>query len=311
MFGGILDQVTGFLDKRLVLTSLLPSTAFWATVLALAGGQFGWKRAQRDWAGLSAGIQVLLTVVAVAMLVLFALVLSAYEGPILRLCEGYWGRTGPGHWLARRSAKRQADRVADLNLLDKSQYEFRYRNYPRLSEDVMPTRLGNILKAAEAYPGDKKRYGMDAVFFWPRLIAVVPDSARADLSDARASMAMLLSVCTLAFVLSVGALAALAALAIRPAAGFWAAAGGGLLVSLLAYRSALGPARVYAELVRASFDLYKADLLGKLGFALPDNLADERLLWADLGQLLYRRSATYAGLPDAARKAAVAPPDAH
>jgi hypothetical protein len=310
VFGGILDKVTGFLDQRLVLTSVLPSIAFWAVALALAGSQFGWKRAERDWSGLGAGMHVLLTVVAVALLILFALVLSAHEGLMLSLYEGYWGSTGPGRWLARRSAQRHQKRVAGPAPLDKQQYEFRYRNYPRRSEDIMPTRLGNILKAAEAYPGDKRRYGMDAVFFWPRLLAVVPDSTRADLSDARASMAMLLNVCTLSFALAVGSLIALAVLDIRVATAFWAVGAGGLLLSFLAYRSALGPAGVYADLVRSSFDLYKADLLTKLGFALPANLADERQLWTDLGQLLYRRSASHPGLLDAARQAAIAPPDA-
>lgn len=310
MFGGVLDKVTGFLDQRLVLTSLLPGIAFWAAALALAGSQFGWKRAGRDWSGLSSGTHVLLTVIAIALLVLFALVLSAHEGRMLSLFEGYWGAAGPGRWLARRSARRHQNRVAGPAPLDKQRYEFRYRNYPRRPEDIMPTRLGNILKAAESYPGDKRRYGMDAVFFWPRLIAVIPDSTRADLSDARASMALLLNICTLSFVLAAGSLVALAALDVRVAAAFWAAGPGGLLLAFLAYRSALGPAGVYADLVRSSFDLYKADLLAKLGFALPASLADERQLWTDLGELLYRRSASHPELLDAARQAAIAAPEA-
>ena len=210
-----LDKVIGFVDKRLVLTSLLPSAVFWATVATLTGGQIGWTRVRKWWTHLDTGTHLLLTVVAVALLVLFALLLSAQEGAILRFYEGYWGRRIPGRWLSAFGVRRQQKKVGRLNLNDDSQFEYRYRNFPRLTGDVMPTRLGNILRASERYPADEERYSMDAVFFWPRLIAVVPGSVRANLSDARASLALLLNVCTLAIVLAVGAIVALA-VSVRP-----------------------------------------------------------------------------------------------
>jgi hypothetical protein len=333
VIGGILDKVTGFLDQRLIQTSLLPSLAFWSAVAVLTGGEIGWGRARTWWVHLGTGTSVLLVVVAVAVLVLFALVLSAQEGALLRLYEGYWGRSDLAVRLARRAAKRHADRVEGLNkdigkltdditkLHDADpekqaktrqvavRFEYQYRNYPRDAVEAMPTRLGNILKSAELYPAYEGRYRMDAVFFWPRLIAVVPDAARADLSDARASLTLLLNVCTLALLLSAGAFVTLAAAMVHPAVAFWAAAGGGLLVALLAHRSALSPAKVYAELVRATFDLYRGDLLGQMKFALPDTLADERALWATLGQQMYRgaTSTNTEEVLNAARAAAVSP----
>lgn len=297
-----LDKVIGFVDKRLVLTSLLPSAAFWVAVATLTGGQIGWTRVRKWWTHLDTGTHLLLTVVAVALLVLFALLLSAQEGLILRFYEGYWGRRIPGRWLSAFGVRRQQEKVARLDLNDDSQFEYRYRNFPRLAGDVMPTRLGNILRASERYPADEERYSMDAVFFWPRLIAVVPGSVRANLSDARASLALLLNVCTLSIVLAVGAIVALAVIGL--VAAFWATAGGAALLAGLTYSSALGPARVYAELVRSVFDLYRGDLLKRLGFGMPDSLADERKLWKNLGEQLYRRAATETAVLDAARKRA-------
>ena len=308
MLGGMLDKVTGVLDQRLVLTSLLPAIAFWAAVAGLAGAQAGWPRVEARWNGFDSTAKILLAVAAVAFLVLFALLLAAAEGAFLSLYEGYWGDRGLGGWLAGtrkiRHQRQRASRDGD--------YEFIYRNYPRdrnkkLPEGaarrpdyIMPTRLGNIIKAAELYPNDAGRYGMDAVFFWPRLYQVIPDSARSGLVDARTSLALMLNVCTLALVLAAGSLIALAATAIRPAGALWAAACG-LVIAWLAYRSALGAARVYGELVRSAYDLYRGDLLDRLGFTRPGTLAEERTLWRNLSQQMYRRVADSPAVLDAAR----------
>jgi hypothetical protein len=46
--------------------------------------------------------------------------------------------------------------------------------FPNRKKNFLPTSFGNILKAAEAYPGD--RYGIDAVRLWPRLVHVIPET---------------------------------------------------------------------------------------------------------------------------------------
>jgi hypothetical protein len=319
MFGGMLDKVTGLLDQRLVLTSLLPAIAFWAVVAGLAGSQAGWQRVDARWNHLDSTAHILLTVIAIALLVLFALVLAASEGALLGLYEGYWGDWPPGRWLASPGKRWHAWRRKQAG----SNYEFIYRNYPRYREppeppaagepvpeprpeQIMPTRLGNIIKAAELYPGDEGRYGMDAVFFWPRLYQVIPDSARNSLDDARTSMTLMLNICTLALVISAGAFIALVFWFVKPADAWWAAAGGGAVAAWLGYRSALGPARVYGDLVRSMYDLYRGDLLAKLGFALPATLAGEQELWQNLGERMYRRLATSPDVLDQARAKAVA-----
>ncbi len=312
MFGGMLDRVTGILDQRMALTSLLPAIAFWAAVAALAGNQIGWQHVGTRWNHLDGTAKILLSVIAIALLVLFALILSASEGALLGLYEGHWGSSGPGNWLATAGKswhKRQ-------RRLKRADYEFIYLNYPRdrnlnapggadRPEYIMPTRLGNIIKAAELYPSDEGRYGIDAVFFWPRLYQVIPDNARTSLIDARTSLALMLNICTLALGLAVGTLITLGVTTVKPAAAWWATAAGGLIVAWLAYRSALGPARVYSELVRSMYDLYRGDLLARLGFALPDTLTGERELWKNLGLQMYRRAADSKAVLEAARAKAV------
>lgn len=53
----------------------------------------------------------------------------------------------------------------------KAQYKLDYPPYLHL---VLPTRFGNILRAAEIYSGE--HYGVDAVLTWPRLIHVIEPS---------------------------------------------------------------------------------------------------------------------------------------
>jgi hypothetical protein len=302
MFGGILDKVTGFLDRRMVLTSLVPSTAVWAAVAILTATHIGLARTFAWWSHLDSESRFVTALTAVALLALFAALLSALEGTVLRLYEGYWGTRRRVTWLARHSADRHRRRMSALDPEDDVQFECRYRNYPRRPEDVMPTRLGNILKGAEQYLGDHRRYCLDAVFFWPRLMWVLPETARGDLADARTSLSLLLNISLLAAALACGSVTALAALQIRPASVFWAAASGAALTSVLAYRSALSIAQVYAELVRSAFDLYRGDLLEQLGFAVPASLGEERELWMNLGQQLYRRGASTPEVLDMNRK---------
>src|ERR1700760_2210917 len=102
----MLDKVTGVLDQRIVLTSLLPAIAFWAAVAGLAGAQAGWPHAEARWNGFDSTAKILLAVAAGAFRVLFALLLSAAEGALLSLYEGYWGNRGPAGWLARASKGR-------------------------------------------------------------------------------------------------------------------------------------------------------------------------------------------------------------
>ena len=49
---------------------------------------------------------------------------------------------------------------------------------------VVPTRLGNALRAAESYPGSDEGWGLDAVFWWPRPCLLLPDRARNQVDEA-------------------------------------------------------------------------------------------------------------------------------
>jgi len=143
---------------------------------------------------------------------------------------------------------------------------------------VLPTRLGNLLRAAEEYT--EHRYGLNAVLVWPRyqrLLAAVRAWAWG-----------------LTFLLVWMPLTAW--LAWRSGGGWaWlapaAALGTGWLWMRLAYRLAVARAAVFGELVRAAFDLYRLGLYDALGWPRPspeeEKEAGKRLtafLWRGHGE---------------------------
>jgi hypothetical protein len=180
--------------------------------------------------------------------------------------------------------------LESLNPNDDIAYERIYYGFslPNEPEHVMPTRLGNILKSAELYP--KRQYNADAVLFWPRLYAVVPDSFTATVGEAKASLDLMLVLSGLSAVFAI-----IAGLSLLIRGGPWwlflACFGGGFLVAHFAYISALRAAIPYTQLIRSAFDLYRGDLMDKLGYERPKSLEDENEFWKTLGLQLYRGTA--------------------
>lgn len=178
---------------------------------------------------------------------------------------------------------------ADIQKLQKSQFalqEKNYREYPPIHEldQVMPTRVGNVLKSAERYPNT--RYNIDAVLIWSRLYHSFPDRFVQIITEART---------TLDFALAISALSGLFSLIsgiwliVMKAPGwlfllcFW----GGALVAWLAYRSAIGSAAAYAEQVRAAFDLYRHELVKQLHLKPAQTPDEEIKQWREIRELFY------------------------
>ena len=296
MLGTLFDKVTGLFDKRFVLALLLPVFAFAAGSCALAATMTGWHQASAWWARLDAARQVALGVAAAAAVVVLAIIIGTQVVAITRMLEGYWrwrwvnatlGRLGRWRENKRRTRlKADTSSLGDLRLY----LAFPPDGYPPDGDPLrhpLPTRLGNALLAAESYPGDQQRWGIDAVFWWPRLYLIMPDSARNQVDDARASLDQLVVLTMLSAAFGVVSLALSCAglnLWVGVTSGI-----GALLLSRSSYLSAVTAAGVFGELVRSSYDLFRGDLLAKLGWPMPPTLTAERQLWTDLGQQLYRR----------------------
>ncbi|GAA4360551.1 hypothetical protein [Angustibacter luteus] len=274
------------LGPRFSLVSLLPTSAGTLVVAFVVaagapGEQPGWDEAVRTARTLDASDVALL---GVAVLVV-AVVLHPLQLQLVRLLEGYWG-TG---WLAARitaplvARQRNARQAlieratldpattdpaatsvpADAAVAD----QVRRARYP--SDPLLPTALGNALRAAERSAG--RRYGLDAVVLWPRLYPIVPPAQRAVVEDRRDQLDLTARMCA-----TFAGVAVVTAALLWRYPLWWLLPLGVLALSVLAYRSAVAAALSYGEALHVTFDLYRFDLLAALHLPLPADNAAER-----------------------------------
>lgn len=285
MFGSVFTSATGLLDRRFTVNVLLP-VLVWAgglTALAIAG--IGWPAALTWWKARDGAEQAWLTVAAVAGVVLLAYVAAGQTMTLTRIWEGYWPR-----WLARPGVAVQRRRWQRLDLRTPGGYARRYREFPIDGSDLLPTRLGNVLRAAESYPGDPERYGLDAVFFWPRLYLVLPTDVREQVDRCRGALDRAVLTAGLGVLFPFAAVPVV----VWSGGGWWLwliGAGAAGVVAVLAYRSAVDGALAFGEILRGCFDLHRLTLLDRFGLVRPETLEGERALWMALQQQLYRRAA--------------------
>ena len=309
MLGTLFDKTTGLFDKRFTLALLLPAFAFSAGCGSLAATMVGWHATAAWWGHLEAARQVAVGVAVAAGIVLVGIVIGTQVVMMTRLFEGYWAWWWVGTTLGRmgrwREGKRRAKMARDASDLG---YLRGSLAFPPDPASLLPTRLGNVLRAAESYPGDEERWGLDAAFWWPRLYLVMPDSARSQIDDARASLDQLMVLSMLSGAFGIAGLG-LSCAGLNLAVGLGCAAGA-LLLSRGCYLAAVTSATVFGDLIRSCYDLYRGDLLIRLGWPVPATMEEERQLWKALGQQLYRRGASQAGetLLNAPRQRPVPPP---
>jgi hypothetical protein len=286
--GGLL----GLLDRRLVLTAWLPTLLFWGGLGLLAVTGSGWPSAVHWWLRQPAQFQVAMIALALAWITFWAYMVAALVPVFIRIGEGYL----PGRlsWLIGWRLK--AHEKHQNHMQNASVYSWQYADYPLGS--VLPTRLGNILKASEEYP--LTRYGIDAVIVWPRLFTVLPDQFVSSIAAAKAPLDLMAVIGALASAFAVAGAAIAGALLpwYAPLACF----AGSLLVAWLAYAGAVQAARPYAQLIRAAFDVHRGLLLDAAGLARPKSLQAERRQWEQITHLWYQgtpEDAALLGYPDA------------
>ncbi|MGE5465018.1 MAG: hypothetical protein ACM3PS_16765, partial [Syntrophothermus sp.] len=257
----MLDQFWGSigsdLAKRWLDYLFGPAFLFWATGAGLYLWRMGWQQKLQMIQSLTEFQQITWILLLLLLLLFSSVLMKSLRFPVLRFLEGYWpwpfnylgmGLTG----LHRRSYQKKYNELRRLKALE-SKGELDDRQRERLGEleswahwsparanELMPTALGNILRARER--GPERRYGLDAVICWPRIWPLLASNVREDLTAARGSLDSLAELWFWGLLL-------LLWVSLSP----WV-----ILISVLwmitAYMLALQAAMTYGELLEAAFD---------------------------------------------------------
>jgi hypothetical protein len=315
-------ELPKLLDRNFALGHFLPSALFiavslWlAQVLGLRAGVLSWLR------GLVAddlSDQVLLAALVGLVALLGGLVLLTLNRTLYRVMEGYWPLRRQLSWLERRRFGRLRQRIAAL---DHERDEYRDRGEPlpdeirsariranlKAAEEfpdeeglVLPTTLGNTIRAFERYPF--VMYGIDGVEGWTRLLAVIPKDYRGLIDGAKAEADFWLNLCVLAGAFVVEYIGLQAGLFIRSGSPpslptLWFLAGG-LLVGWIGNRRARIAAIEWGSLSKAAFDVYLPELRKKLSFPeLPTGKERRDQMQRFSQAIIYRKPAAMPNEPE-------------
>jgi hypothetical protein len=289
-----LEGIGGGLADRWLATLFTPAFVFWLGGGAAALQKWGWQDVETQFIQLDEPLQIAVLVLALLGVAASGYVVQQFDFTILRLLEGYWpdwcrplqkrllkGQKRQFHQLDQQLQDLSRKGLATLSPDDRNAYiqaDLDLSNFPVRSDRLMPTRLGNILRAAEDRSGEK--YGLDAVICWPRFWLVLPDGVKTELSEARNALNLTarLWLWSLLFCLW------------SPGFQVWWPLALGIIAALFAHRWMLRAASVYGDLLEASFDLHRFKLYAALHWPLPQNPAEELPLGNALTAYLWHGS---------------------
>lgn len=281
-----------------------PALVFWTGGLlawtwahgGFTGPDSGWGELERWWAQsfgtTSVVVQALFAVVALLLVVGSAQLAELLVFGALRLLEGYWPRWARpvrngvifvrGKAVGRRIERWRtlARRRKELTPNERSEYAVlnRWRmGVPADPGDRMPTKLGDVLKAAESR--SRHRYGLDSVVCWPRLWMAMPETARVEVATARVRLDDGARLWLWSAFFGVWTVFAWWALVLA------------LMGMVVGYRVALAASSSYGQLVQACYDLYRRDLYDAMGQDFPTEPRHEVETGRRLTALLERGAA--------------------
>jgi hypothetical protein len=291
MSAKFLEGVSGKLAEQWVGALLTPAFVFWLAGLLAYCDRHGITPLETWLKQYSEPIQIGILAIALCTIAASAFIAQRFDTEVLRALEGYWY---PGlrrllipctqfqqfryrrivRQLKRIDPKLRSNTATPWERAEFVRYERLLHQFPEKTHDILPTRLGNILRAAERRP--YHRYGLDAIVCWPRLWLVLPEATKKDLQTARVELNNAVRL----FLWS--------CLGLGWAWWSWKIIPIALLAILFAYNWAIAAAATYADLIEASFDLHRNLLYQAINWRKPDDPNEERRVGQDLTNYLWR-----------------------
>ena len=273
MAATIIPQASSRFEDRFFLNALVPLAVFVPCILAtIVEGTWRVSEALEAFESSPVPVQLALPIAFFAFLWLAASFLASQWTPIVRIFEGYpylrayqtlqscpvvgvlFRRIEPpGLGSHQRRLKRLARRAED----SERWAMYLHLHYPDRSADVLPTLLGNVLRAAETYPA--RRYGADAILLWTRLQLILPEAFGRDVERYMMNYQLPLVISFLSGILAAASLTlALNDGDLRLFQGVFL---GSMSTALAAYWLSIRGAINYGMAIRSAFDLHREQLL--------------------------------------------------
>lgn len=305
MFSTVLQELKGYFGRDFFLAVFFPTFTFMGVssmiVLELV---YGLGNVLVQWEKLALQTQSIILLSWTVAVATFSYMIYNYLYVITRLFEGYWSRVPLLAMLRDPRVKVHKRRWEHLSELAQSagtvtlESEIRSEQLafyppPGHTDKMMPTLLGNILRAAEIYAYD--RYGIEPTVIWSRMRPLLKPEALAALEDKQTSMNFSIIMTLFFSSFTIIWCTALAVLTTRW--GLFLVCAAGWPLAWFSYRNAIQSALAYSDQVTGVFDLYRHDLLKALNRAVPRELGDERKEWRRLTHFFYRNVPLPAAAP--------------
>jgi hypothetical protein len=144
---------------------------------------------------------------------------------------------------------------------------------------LMPTKFGNTIRAFEHYP--RVVYNMDAIAIWPHMMYILPDSQKNELNAIRSGVDFAVNILWVSIILILEYIILSFYAKTVPILGLPVLL---MIICPLAYRLAISSSIQWGFSVKAVFDLYRHDLLKKMGVRIPLSWDEERTIWGEINQ---------------------------
>ena len=153
------------------------------------------------------------------------------------------------------------------------------------TEIIAPTKMGNVANTTQGYV--LRRYGCNLEPLWTNLMQIVQndDKSYAMLMETKTQLDFLVASCWLTL-LSTGIWIVITFEFFPTRWGFLASAVVGPLIAYCLYWAAIEQYRTFADVSMTMFDSFRFDLLQRMRLAAPADVAQERLIWGELDNLM-------------------------
>lgn len=224
---------------------------------------------------------------------MFSNLYYAFNFTIIRILEGYFGWDSPILKPLKQIKVLEKKKLYNNLLRQKAYYmnsiigknavQYLDTYFPNNKDSILPTRLGNAIKAFEDYPS--LRYGIDSVALWPRLAPILVENKYIEfVSQQKSSFDFLINL-MIATIICSFELVYLCIYLNKILFCIFILIASFLSIKFL-YFGIINGAVQWGFSVRVAFDLYRKDLWTLLRLKSVNTFSDEINRWKEISNLI-------------------------